>query len=104
MKFLTSIKINTKKKQDFLSIFKKLPLKVARRPLPIIIVLFLVSLLWGVSVFYKYVILPEKEEPEEQKRTLQIEESAYQEILSGLEEREENLKEADSKEYSDPFN
>lgn len=104
MKFPTKIKFNIKKGKFFLELIKKIPRVIGENFLLTVLILFLLSLLWGSLVFYKYAILAERTELQIIKPPLQLNERAYQRILSEWQKREEKLKETGSKEYSDPFN
>lgn len=103
MKLFSSIKINLNKNRGLLLFFKGLPKKLAKKPLYPILTIFLFSLIWGVWLFYKYVILIEKTEPQVQENLLQIEDKAYQRILSEWQGREKKFREADLKSHLNPF-
>jgi len=89
-----------KKIKDFL---KKLPRNLAEHSFSTILELFFLSLIFGSFVFYNYIFLVKKTEPQIIKKPLQFEEKIYQKVLTEWEERERNFKEADFKEYPDPF-
>ena len=54
-------------------------------------------------MFYKYYILAKRVEPEIKEASLQFKEDLYQTILSEWQEREIRFREAETKEYPDPF-
>ena len=69
----------------------------------IFLVLVILGLIWGSFLFYKNFILIKKMEPEIVPHQIQIEKEILQEILKTLENREEKLKEIESKIYLNPF-
>jgi len=67
------------------------------------LVLMFISLLFGLAIFYKYNILPQKLEPELETEVIKFQEDIYQKILETWESRGEKFEEARTKEYTDPF-
>lgn len=84
--------------------FKKLPRVLAERALLTFLGLFLLSLIFGLIVFYKYSLLVQKAEPQITERPpREFNEKIYQEILRVWQEKEERFQAVDTKEYPDPF-
>jgi len=92
--------IKFKKIKDFL---KKLPRSLSEHFLLTVLILFFLSLILSSFIFYNYIILVKKAEPQIIKKPLQFEEKIYQKILEEWREREKRFKEADLKEYPDLF-
>ncbi len=65
--------------------------------------LFFLSLIFGAILFYKYNILFQRAELEVLEKPFLSEEKTYQEVLEVWQEHERIFKEADFKEYPDPF-
>ncbi|RLC35056.1 MAG: hypothetical protein DRZ76_01190 [Candidatus Nealsonbacteria bacterium] len=69
----------------------------------VFLILVFLALLLGGYMFYKYYILAKRVEPEIKEASLQFKEDLYQTILSEWQEREIRFREAETKEYPDPF-
>ena len=93
-------KIKTKKTKDF---FKKLPRVLGERAFLTFLGLLVIALMSGGFIFYKYSILAAKTEPQVIKKPLQFKEKTYQEVLKVWQEKGKRFKEADFKEYPNPF-
>lgn len=65
--------------------------------------LFLLSLVFGGILFYKYCILTKRAEPEALEQSFLIKKEVYQDVLKVWQENEKKIQEADFKEYPDPF-
>ncbi len=98
MKPFSQIKFN-----KFKNFFNRLPKILAEHSFITILFLFLLSLIVGGFIYYKYVVLVKNKEPQITRKPLQIEEKIYQKILNEWQEREKRFNEADLKEYTDPF-
>ena len=98
MKILGKIKLS-----KVLMFFKKLPWLMGEHAFLAFLVLFLISLIIGGILFYKYNILIQKMKPEVIESPFQFEEAAYRKILEEWEIREKKFAEAQFKEYPDPF-
>ncbi|MBZ9578091.1 hypothetical protein KJA13_03645 [Patescibacteria group bacterium] len=94
------MKIGIKKFKKFL---EKLSLSIAQHAFLACLFLFLLSLIFGGFLFYKYSILAQKVEPEALDRFVLLKEGAYQEVLGVWQEHERISQEADFKEYPNPF-
>lgn len=94
------MQIKIKKIKNFLV---NLILFIIKHDFLVCLFLFLLSLLFGVFLIYKYSILAQKVEVGEVGQSFLIKEQSYQEILKIWQEQEEIFKQADSKEYSNPF-
>lgn len=92
------IKINQTRK--FLG---KLSLTIARHAFLACLFLFLLALVFGTFLFYKYYILAQKAELGLLDRPVLLREKAYQEVLRAWQEHEKRFEEIDFKEYPDPF-
>ena len=93
-------KIKTKKIKGF---FKKLPQVLAERAFLTFLFLFLIVLIIGGIVFYKYDVLAKKAEPQILEKPLQFQEKTYQSVLRVWQEKEKRFNEADFQEYPNPF-
>lgn len=65
--------------------------------------LLFLSLFFGGFLFYKYDILSKKEKVDVLIKHLEFNEDGFRKILKEWEEREKRFKEAESKEYPNPF-
>lgn len=68
-----------------------------------ILALFLLSLVLGGFIYYKYVFLVKNKEPQITEKSFQFDEKTYQKVLDEGQAREKRFQEADSKKYPDPF-
>ena len=93
-------KIQLKKFEVFL---KKLPRILAERVFLTFLGLLILSLIFGAFLFYKYNFLIKKIEPQITERPLKFKEKTYEDVLKSWQEREERFKEAEFKEYPNPF-
>jgi len=82
---------------------EKLPRILAERAFRTFFGLFILSLLFGGILFYKYNVLAKKLKPEITEKPLQFQEKNYEDVLKFWAEKEERFKEADSKQYPNPF-
>lgn len=82
---------------------KKLPRNLTERAFLTFLGLLFFGLIIGGIVFYNYVILVQKSEPEIGEKLLQFKEKNYDNALRVWQEREERFKETDLKQYSNPF-
>lgn len=83
--------------------FTRLPQTLAEKSFLSFLFLFMISLIFGVIVFYRHESSIKKASPKILEKTLQIEEKSYQEVLRVWEEKKERLNEIDSREYSNLF-
>lgn len=81
----------------------KLPLIITTHAFWACLILFILSLIIGVDLFYKYNILAQRAEPEGLEQTVLFKERTYQKVLEIWQEREKRFQEADFKEYPNPF-
>lgn len=93
-------KIETKKIKEFI---KRLPKMLAENSFLTFLAFFLIGLIFGCLVFYKYGILIQKAKPEAIEEPLKFDEETYQDILKIWQEKEKKFKEVDFKEYPNPF-
>jgi len=84
-------------------ILGKLPLIIAAHAFWACLVLFILSLIFGANLFYKYNILVQRAEPESLEQTVLFKEKTYNKLLEIWQERKERFQQADFKEYPDPF-
>lgn len=83
--------------------FAKLPKYLAERGFLFFFVLFLVALIIGGLIFYKYVILIEGETPPVEDRTFEFKEANYRTTLKFWEEKSKEFEASNAKQYPDPF-
>jgi len=98
---MEEIKIKIKKTKDF---FKRLFYFFIERVFLTCLLLFFISLIFGAFLFYKYNILVHNLEPTEETRSLLWKEDVYKKILGVWQKEDEKFKEAETKEYFNPFN
>ena len=82
---------------------KRLPRVLGERALLTFLGLFLLSLIFGLIIFYKYSILAKRVVPQITEKPLQFNEKIYQDVLKIWQEKEERFLETDLKQYPDLF-
>jgi len=97
------MKISLAKFDKIKKILKRLPRILGEQAFLTFLVLLFFSLIFGGLIFYKYLILAEKKEPEILEKPLFFKENLYQKVLAEWEEREKNFEQAKLKEYPNPF-
>ena len=95
-----STKIN---KKQIKKILNNLLLGAVRRPFLGCLAFFLLALILGAILFYKYNILAQRAEFEIFEKPISLKEDTYQEVLKVWQENEKRFEEADTKEYLDSF-
>lgn len=95
-----SIKISLNKTKKF---FIKLPESLGEHAFAAFLVLFIISIIIGALIFYKYSVLAGGREIEIIEKAFQFKEKNYQEILKIWEEREKKFQEAGLKNFLNPF-
>ena len=93
-------KLKTDKIKKFLG---KLVLIVARHFLLDCLVVFLLVVALGGFFYYKYNILIQRAELESLEEPFLLEKNNYQDVINFWQENEKKFKEADSREYINPF-
>lgn len=94
------MKIKAKKVKK---IFTKIPWLVAEHSFLACLLLFLLALLLGWFLVYKYIILIQETEFEEQDHSFLLKEDVYKEVLEKWKREEQKFNQADSKEFFNPF-
>lgn len=94
------MKVKINKTRKFLG---KLPLIITTHAFWACLILFILSLILGANLFYKYNILAQRAEPESLEQTVLFKEKTYQKVLEIWQEREKRFQQADFKEYPDLF-
>jgi hypothetical protein len=82
---------------------KKIPWILGKYAFWVILVFISLDIILGGFLFYKYVILAEKEKPKIITNLLRFEREIYQEVLEKLQTREKKFEESLEEEYSNPF-
>jgi hypothetical protein len=82
---------------------KKIFWKIGENPLPTFFILLILALIFGSLIFYQYVFLVEKKEPQITEKPIQFKEEIYQKILKEWEIRQKNFEEAEFKEHRNLF-
>jgi len=93
-------------KENFLKLYKlfqKLPYFLARRVLIVIFAIVLFDAALGAVLFYTYVVLPEKAEPEISKDSLGFRQDLYDKVLIQWQKQEQDIKDFSQKSYSNPL-
>ncbi len=93
-------KINLKKIKGF---FGKLSRILGEKAFLTFLGLLIIFLIFGAFLFYKYIFLVEKTQPEILEKPLQFNEGLLWEILQRFEEKEKKFEETKTKEYPNPF-
>ncbi|HDZ54292.1 MAG TPA: hypothetical protein ENI19_00125 [Candidatus Nealsonbacteria bacterium] len=65
--------------------------------------LLVVFLVFGAFLFYKYIFLVEKAQPEIIESSLQFDEGLFQKILEKSRDKQKKFEETETKKYPDPF-
>jgi len=94
------MKIDIKKIKKVL---KKAPEILAEKALLFFLLLFLLDLIFGAFVFYKYDFLTKRKKPEVFEKPLKFQENLFERILEILKEKEKRHEETEIKSYPDPF-
>ena len=94
------MKIKIRKFKKFL---ENLPLTIAQHAFLACLLLFLLALIFGGLLFYKYSILAQKTNLEDLSWGFYLEEETYQQVLKVWQEQDRKFQEADFKEYPNPF-
>ncbi len=81
----------------------KFPWFVAEHAFLTCLFLFLLTLVLGCFLVYKYIILVRQTEPEEINQSFLLKEDAYNEVLKVWKKEEQKFKEADFEEFLNPF-
>ncbi len=97
------MKLKKIKLENIKTRLKKLPKNLAEKAFLTFLKLFCISLIFGSFIFYQYVILGQKIEPQVTEKPIQFKEKTYESVLRFWQVREETIKEIDSKSYSNPF-
>jgi len=97
------MKIPKRKIKKIKEVLKRLPKNLCQRAFLTFFGFFLIILILGSFIFYKYSILEEQREPQILKRPAEFDEKKYQRVLDFWEEREEKFKQIEFKEYPNPF-
>jgi len=83
--------------------FGKTPRVLGENAFLTAICFIILSLIFGGFVFYRYIILTQKAEPDIIEKSFKFQENDYQNILKIWQEREEKFNTADSEQRSNPF-
>lgn len=92
--------MNTK---EIKKVLFKTSLFIARRAFLICLVIFLLSLIIGAAVFYRYYVVTQRAELGSLEEIYFLDKKAYQDILDTWQDYERISQEADSKKYLSPF-
>lgn len=91
-------------KKETINVFcKKILKKLSTSSFFTFFIFFCFFLILGTIIFYQYAFLAKKAKIEISERTFQFEEKIYKQILEIWEDRKRRFKEADYKEYFNPF-
>lgn len=97
------MKIKKIKLNEIKVFFNKLPRTLGEKAFLTFLGLLIIFLIFGALLFYKYVFLVKKAQPEILEKPLQFKGELFQEILEKFAEREQKFEETETKEYPDPF-
>lgn len=93
-------KINFKKWKN---IFKELPVKIAEKAFKSFLILFLLALIIGGIMFYKYSFTTERKEPQANFQQINFKEKSFKDILEIWEQRKKDFEQADTQNFQDLF-
>jgi len=82
---------------------KKLPKKLAEKAFLTFLGLFVLSLIFGSFIFYKYSIVQQTESIEVEKIGLKFKSETYEKVLQAWQNNEEQFKKTDVKQYFNLF-
>lgn len=97
------MRLKLRKLNKFFAIFKKFPQVLAEHVFLVSLILFLLAVLLGGLVFYKYGLLVKKKEVEIIQKPATLDEDGLQRILQIWQERQKRFDETELKEYYNPF-
>ncbi|PIV12654.1 MAG: hypothetical protein COS47_01475 [Candidatus Nealsonbacteria bacterium CG03_land_8_20_14_0_80_36_12] len=95
--------MNLERVKKIKNIFKKLAIVSASRTFSTFLILLLLAVIIGSILYYRYVVLIERREPEPPEIGVQFKEKLYQEISETWQDYQEELNLSEFKEYPDPF-
>lgn len=78
-------------------------LAIVKHAFLVSLILFLLALIFGGYLFYKYIILVQKIDIGVLEKPFLLNEKNYQDVLKTWQEQEKRFKETDFKEYPNPF-
>ena len=96
-------KLKIIKFEELKTIVKKLPKKLAEKAFLSFLGLFILSVIFGMLIFYKYRVEPEGTIPETDKIGLQFRSGLYQQVLEIWQSTEQNFEKTDTKQYPNLF-
>lgn len=82
---------------------KKTTRELAENAFSAFLVFFLLDLILGGTIFYKYIILAQRVNPQIEEKPFQFKEKSYETILEVWAKKEAKSKEIDTKQYLNPF-
>ena len=97
------MKIKKIKFNKIKTFFIKLPRILGEKAFLTFLGFLIIFLIFGALLFYKYIFLAEKVQPEITEGPLQFNEELFQEILQKFEEKQRKFEETKTKAYPDPF-
>lgn len=97
------IKLKKIKLDKIKMIFKKLSRNLAEKAFLTFLKLFFISLIFGVIVFFQYIVLVKNAEPQLPEKTFQFKEKTYESVLKIWQERGETVRQTGFKQYPNPF-
>ena len=92
-----------KKNFGWLKSLGRIPGAAASHPFSASLFLFFIALALGFLIFYKYVFLSQRAAFSIPEKQSFFNEAAYEEVLKRWQDQENKFKEAETKEYPDPF-
>ena len=97
---MKSKKIKIKKTEK---VFKKVPLFLVKHAFEVALVLFLLALLIGLAVFYRYNFLTKKNEIEISGQVCPLEDIVYTNVLGVWKKHDQMSEQTDTKDYYNMF-
>ncbi|MCP6718440.1 MAG: hypothetical protein KJI70_02790 [Patescibacteria group bacterium] len=89
--------------EELKAIIKKLPKKLAEKAFLSFLGLFILSMIFGMLIFYRYRVEPEETIPETSKVGLQFKSDLYQQVLEIWQNTEQKFEKTDTKQYPNLF-
>ncbi len=82
---------------------KGLPSKIAEKAFKFFLILFLLDLIIGGIMFYKYSFVTERKEPQANFQQVSFKENTFKNILGIWEQRKDNFEKASTQDFQDLF-
>lgn len=96
-------KIKIPKIKNLRDRIKNFPRILAQKAFLTFLIFFILSLIFGFFVYYEYLILEEKKEPEITEKIFEFDRKKYKRVLEILDEKEKKFNLIEIEKFRDPF-